>query len=430
MLLKLYIALLLILALTIKAIGQRIEINLKASDTSVVQTPTRPFSNTSFLATNPLVKYPNWSLRRIAYYNVQAMYENLPDNPVRKKLFKEFLERYEVDSSYLTKQKIPENYIYLTTALDKDGNKHIIIDANNNHDFNDDHEYVFNTQNKMMPVFNALVKYYDGYSIREADVPLQIDNYNLLFDADHYKSDIERKLDLSINVLLINKTGNIVLNNQTFKVNILKYDKLHPKSIFEINIQKFPFDKKNNNGYKYKSSDTLEIADRLYKVTSLEDNKLFIKLLGKSKIKNAETGTFAPEIISTDIKTNTPFSLAAQKGKYVLIDFWGSWCVPCIRLIPEMKRLNEKYKSRIQFVSVAYDRSNDLKKVQKLIEEKKMTWVQLLDDRNSKNGIIDQFKVNEFPTCLLIDPAGKVIYRGLSDDGLKELISFFDERPR
>jgi thiol-disulfide isomerase/thioredoxin len=415
-----------LLGLTINVNAQKIKIDLKASDTMLVQKVSMPFNDTSLVANAPYKKYPHWSLRRMAYYNLQARYENLPDNPVRKKLFKEFVERYQLDTTYLIKQKISENYIYLFTAIDSAGNKHVIVDANNNHDFKDDHEYVFDNKNNKMPVFNANIQYYDGQVIRKAIVPLKIDAFNTIFPDDHYKSDIEKNLDVMINVLLVNKTGNVELNNQVFKVNISNYDELHPKSAFEINIQKVPFNKKNNNNYEYKSSDTLEIAGNLYTVIALKNDTLNINYLSKSRSNNAQTGTLAANITSADIETNTLFDLKTKKGKYVLLDFWGSWCVPCIRLIPKVKELYEKYKNEIQFVSIAYDKIDDKSKVQKLINENKMNWEQLLDNRNVKNSIVDQYKVNEFPTSILIDPSGKIVYRGIGENGLKDLIAFYD----
>ncbi|WP_157740611.1 TlpA family protein disulfide reductase [Mucilaginibacter xinganensis] len=429
MIFKISAFLLLILGITTKVNAQKIEIDLKASDTLLVQNVSNQYNDTSMVAHAPYIKYPHWSLRRMAYYSLQARYENLPDNPVRKKLFKEFVERYQLDTSYLIKQKIPENYVYLFTAIDSSGNKHVIIDANNNHDFKDDREYIFNSKKELKPVFYADIKYFDGQRILKATVPLQIDAFDNIFPDDHYKSDVEKKLDVMINVLLVKKTGDIKLNNQLFKFNISNYDELHPKSHFIINIQKMPFNKGNNNNYEYKSSDTLEIAGNRYTIASLQDNKLVMNDLGKTTDYHAETGTPAPAFAGDDLKSKAQFSLRAQKGKYVLIDFWGSWCVPCIKLIPEVTELHYKYQQEIQFVSVAYDKSGDIAKVQKLITDNNMNWVQLLDDRNVKNGIADKYKVNEFPTSILIDPNGKVVYRGIGKEGLKDLIAFYNLKP-
>jgi thiol-disulfide isomerase/thioredoxin len=410
--------------------GQNLTVSLITSDTSVTAVPARLVNDTALLKNIPFKGYHNWSLRKMAYYNLQAIYENVPDSsPTRKKSFKDFVERYQLDTSYLTKTRLPQNYIYLCTALDENGKKHLMFDADNNHDFSNDRELIFDLNDKKhsLPIINANISYYDGRVTRQAEVTLQIDVYHAFFQDNFYKSDFEKKLDVTINILQKNKTGTAVIDNQPFKVNILNYDKLHPKSPFKVNVTKLPFSEKNNNDYIYKNSDTIEIAGNNYKVLlTPTGDSLVLNFIGRSKNHGAETGTIAPDISSVDIQTNLPFSLRGQKGKYVIIDFWGSWCAPCIRLIPEVKSLYQKYKGQIQFVSIAYDKPGDLSKLQKLIKDNQMNWVQLTDNKNLKNGVIDQFKVDEFPTCLLIDKSGKVIYRGVSNTGLKDLIAYYE----
>jgi thiol-disulfide isomerase/thioredoxin len=421
--------LLLFVNITFSADAQVLKIDLKtAPTTSLMQIPARIYADTSVVIHMPFKQYSNRSLRRLAYYNLQAMYENLKDNPDAKKSFKEFIERYQIDTSYLTKQKIPGNYIYLCTALDDKGRKHVIIDANNNHDFRDDHDYVFELGGTAhpLPMVKASINYFDGSIVRKATVNLQIDAYNTMYDDSDYKSAIDKKLDVIVNTVLLNKTGSLTVDHQSFAVNVLNYDELHPRSPFDINIYKMPFDEKNNNSFINKRSDTLKIASNRYTVKAMNNNILYLRYVGKTTSNGAETGMIAPDIIATDIQTNTPFNLKANQGKYVLLDFWGSWCVPCIRLIPEVKRLHEKYRDEIQFVSIAYDKSIDQEKVQTLIRENDMNWIQLLDSRDKKNGIIEQYKVDEFPTSILISPAGKVIYRGTADKGLQKLIESFN----
>lgn len=70
-----------------------------------------------------------------------------------------------------------------------------------------------------------------------------------------------------------------------------------------------------------------------------------------------KVGDAAPQFARTDL-SGRPFDLKAQRGKVVLIDFWASWCPPCIIAIPELGRLQEKYgKSGLQVVGVAMDDS-------------------------------------------------------------------------
>ncbi|GGH23426.1 TlpA family protein disulfide reductase [Mucilaginibacter phyllosphaerae] len=364
------------------------------------------------------------------YYKSQARFENVKSDAGSQRNYKDFVQRYDVDTTYLISQKIVSNYIYLLTGIDSAGKKHVIIDTNNDHDLNNEQEYVFDpkTFKQTLPVIQSWVSYYDGRIIRWGKVLLQIDPYNLTYDDDHYKSAVEKQLDISLNVLTYNKAGYFTIGRQLYKISLINYDGMHPKTPYNINIQKLPFDKKNNNEYYYKSIDTIGVAADLYQVKDMTGNKLALVYIGKSNGSGAETGTMAPDIVSKDIRSNSDFKLGDEKGKYILLDFWGSWCRPCIKLIPELRKLNKTYQDKIKFVSIAYDKVKDKGKLLKLIEDNEMHWLQLLDNREVKNGIIDQFKVNEFPTSILIDPKGKVVYRGIGEKGLTGAIDFFKNK--
>jgi len=131
-------------------------------------------------------------------------------------------------------------------------------------------------------------------------------------------------------------------------------------------------------------------------------------------------GDQAAEISAADYIDNTQFSLKAQKGKYVLIDFWGSWCVPCIKLIPSLVEEHNKYKNKdIVFVSVCRDYNGNMDKCRKIAKESGMNWVNLWDsqDKTDQNDITALYNVGVYPTAILIGPDGKILERGDGSDG-------------
>ncbi|MET0464628.1 MAG: TlpA disulfide reductase family protein [Chitinophagaceae bacterium] len=93
--------------------------------------------------------------------------------------------------------------------------------------------------------------------------------------------------------------------------------------------------------------------DSVFSEILKERSALFSAYLNASTVV---AGAKAKEFNLTDIKGNS-FSLADQKGKYVVLDFWGSWCVPCIQGLPKMKEYYEKYKTKVEFVGIV---CNDL----------------------------------------------------------------------
>ncbi len=122
-----------------------------------------------------------------------------------------------------------------------------------------------------------------------------------------------------------------------------------------------------------------------------------------------------------------PLDFESLKGKYVLIDFWASWCGPCKQSFPHMKEVYSKYKSdkfEIYSISIDKDKAAWLKES----EVQKLPWLQTLDTKNiSQSG----FAVTAVPTTYLIDPKGKIIMKEIGFDSSgnspleKKLIELF-----
>ncbi len=101
-----------------------------------------------------------------------------------------------------------------------------------------------------------------------------------------------------------------------------------------------------------------------------------------------------------------------KNKKYVLLDFWGSWCGPCRHIAPVLREIHSKYKDKIELISIAnHDKEADWLAA---IKTDKMTWIQILDDRSKKivdgaGNITDAYFVNGVPSLILIDKNLKII---------------------
>lgn len=105
------------------------------------------------------------------------------------------------------------------------------------------------------------------------------------------------------------------------------------------------------------------------------------------------------------------------KGKYVLIDFWASWCGPCRHEMPNVKAAYEKYASKgFEVISISTDRK--LKPWRAAIEELGMNWLQLLDVDAS-----DIYGIYAIPRTFLVDPTGIVIDKKMRGEKLEEALS-------
>ena len=97
------------------------------------------------------------------------------------------------------------------------------------------------------------------------------------------------------------------------------------------------------------------------------------------------------------------FQQLAQEKKYVLIDFWASWCAPCRKEIPNVKKQYELYKDKgFEVVSISIDRNAGQWK--KALEEEQLKWPNFLS-----NEVADQFKVKAVPTMYLVDAKGTIL---------------------
>jgi thiol-disulfide isomerase/thioredoxin len=112
-----------------------------------------------------------------------------------------------------------------------------------------------------------------------------------------------------------------------------------------------------------------------------------------------------------------PVSLKSLKGKYVLIDFWGSWCGPCRASHPHLKELYTKYKDKgFEIIGVSQERGTDLAAARLLwteaIAKDGLPWIQVMDNENREQfNTVAQFSITAFPTKILLDKEGNIIGR-------------------
>ena len=105
-------------------------------------------------------------------------------------------------------------------------------------------------------------------------------------------------------------------------------------------------------------------------------------------------------------------SLASFKGKYVLLDFWGTWCGWCIKGIPDMKEYYAKYKDRIEFVGI--DCNDTEEKWKNGVAEHGLPWTNLYNGNGKE--IVTAYGVQGYPTKIIIDPEGKIVAKFAGED--------------
>nr|WP_255516170.1 TlpA disulfide reductase family protein [Flammeovirga sp. EKP202] len=109
-------------------------------------------------------------------------------------------------------------------------------------------------------------------------------------------------------------------------------------------------------------------------------------------------------------------ALESFRGKYVMIDFWASWCRPCRMENPNVLKAYSKYKEKgFEVYGVSIDR--DAEAWKKAIEQDHISWAQVLDEDGS---VATQYGVEGIPFTLLLDKEGKIIAKNLRGDALEK----------
>ena len=166
-----------------------------------------------------------------------------------------------------------------------------------------------------------------------------------------------------------------------------------------------------------------ESETKFYALTEEQKNSNTGKALILKIESNKSTATGKPVIPFAQIGIDgTMVDVNAYKGKVVLIDFWGSWCVPCRISHPALKELYEQYKSKgFEIIGISNEiaNSNRDKKKQdiawrKAVKEDGLSWPQILYDPAIKD-IVKEYDINGYPTKFLVDQNGKFVMRILGN---------------
>ena len=175
--------------------------------------------------------------------------------------------------------------------------------------------------------------------------------------------------------------------------------------VFYSNLQDLPVDKLDSVYHLF--------APELQSTRFLQSVATHIK-----GIRASANGKLAPDFTQNNINGH-PVSLSEYKGRYVLIDFWASWCGPCRRENPNLIAVYNQFKNKnFNIIGISLDEHK--KDWLKAIEDDKLPWDQLSDLKGWANVAAALYAVKAVPQNFLIDPAGNIIAQNLHGGELKK----------
>jgi peroxiredoxin len=153
-------------------------------------------------------------------------------------------------------------------------------------------------------------------------------------------------------------------------------------------------------------------------VKEMNDRQLAAKQKAKQPEEPEWVNKQAPDLSLPDINGNQ-IKLSSFKGKYVLVDFWASWCLPCRQENPNVVQAYNKFRNKnFTILGVSLDKKKDDWK--EAIQKDKLSWTQVSDLQEWNSVAVSTFNFNGIPFNVLVDPDGKIIAESLRGDELEK----------
>ncbi len=281
--------------------------------------------------------------------------------------------------------------------------------------------YLFLAQNGDELDFNADYKNPSGeYTIDGSDLADKLEEFNKISSAHQQKfADLQTRYEESVSRNPASRDSLVAVMTPVFQKNM---DEFAQASI------KFGNENKDNLAgfYAMSSLDRTQYEQPVVAYAEqikgkFPNNKAVQEFLAYTdKIKSLAVGQTAPDFEAPSIGGGN-MKLSSLRGKYVLIDFWASWCPPCREENPNLVKQYKAFSNKnFTILGVSLDNSRDAWK--KAISDDKLVWNHVSELNQWESNIAKKYQVEALPSSFLIDPQGKIVAKNLRGGQLEEFL--------
>lgn len=220
------------------------------------------------------------------------------------------------------------------------------------------------------------------------------------------------------------RTGEFQFGGLTYLVGLQGLNDKNMIILIKPDTIKYKLEIIAKRNFQYLISHTVKLSGIPFRIDSVSGDmsQLFLKKLRVNKEKgfgNRMGDTIFDHSLNSTKGKNKKLSEIQKDKKYIMLDFWGTWCKPCTDLTPKLRDISKRYSEQMSLVGIAFD--NDKNKVLEYTKKNKMDWFHTYIDRKErKNSLISELRITAYPTFILLDRNQKIIYRG-GPDSLDEI---------